>query len=138
MFHWFGVKGLAAGMAIAYTFGSLVQGRSLSRRIGGIDGAHILRSAVRIGLASAGMGLGVWLASELMQEVVSASSLIGQVLHVGIPVAVGVVLYLGLAILFRVEELADGEGHRGPKIQAIGHNEPIIVIWDGFTATNAG
>ena len=105
MFAWLGVRGLAAGMAIAYTFGSFVQGRTLSRRIGGIDGSRILQSTARVGLAALGMGAGVWLASAAMGELVSERTLIGQTLQVGVPVTVGVVLYLGLAILFKVEEL---------------------------------
>jgi putative peptidoglycan lipid II flippase len=105
MFAWFGVQGLAAGMAIAYSFGSFVQGRALSRRIDGIDGAHIVRSAVKIGFASLLMGAGVWGVSQITNEITSATSLIGQILQVGVPVTAGVALYLGLATLFKVEEL---------------------------------
>jgi putative peptidoglycan lipid II flippase len=105
MFAWLGVRGLAAGMAIAYTLGSFVQGRTLARRIGGIDGQRILQSTVRVGLAALGMGAGVWLTSRIATEVFSESTLVGQIVQVGLPVAVGVVLYLGLAVLFKVQEL---------------------------------
>lgn len=105
MFAWLGVEGLAAGLAIAYTFGSFVQGRALSKRIGGIDGTHILRSTARIGIASAGMGAAVWLASRIMAEIIGIGSLTGQIFQVGVPVVVGVGSYLALAALFKVEEL---------------------------------
>ena len=68
MFAWLGVKGLAAGHALAYFFGVTVQSRVLSRRIGGLDGKRITRSASRIGIAAAGMGLVVWGAMELMLD----------------------------------------------------------------------
>lgn len=106
MFGWFGVKGLAAGHAIAYTFGTILQGRTLSRRIGGIDGHRIARSMARISLAAAGMGGLVWLTSKGVQAAVGRLSLVAQVAGLAIPITVGVVAYLGIAQLLRVEELS--------------------------------
>ena len=107
------VDGAAAGAATTATILSSAHfGFGLSTThvsTGSILGSGVGRDTrmpdIRVGLASAGMGLGVWLASELMQEIVSAASLMGQVVQVGIPVTVGVALYLGLALLFKVEEL---------------------------------
>ena len=105
MYVWFGVRGLAAGHAVAYAFGATLQGRYLSRRIGGIDGRRIARSLLRIGLAAAGMGLLVWLASRWSENVFPTEGFGGQVAAVAAPVVVGLAAYLGLAILLRVEEL---------------------------------
>ncbi|HVF20708.1 MAG TPA: lipid II flippase MurJ, partial [Mycobacteriales bacterium] len=46
------VVGLAAGHAVAYTFGALVLARLLSRRIGGIDGFIVVRTLVRVSIAA--------------------------------------------------------------------------------------
>lgn len=105
MFAVFEVKGLAAGHAIAYSVGAVLQGRALSRRVGGIDGREVARSAVRIATAGAGMGALVWLSARLVSLVVQEEEFVGAALMVAVPVGVGVLSYLGLAHLFRVREL---------------------------------
>ncbi len=105
MYVWFGVRGLAAGHAVAYAFGVTLQGRYLSRKVGGIDGHRILRSFLRIGVAAAGMGLLVWLASRGAESIFPTEEFGGQVAAVVAPVVVGVVTYLGLAAALKVEEL---------------------------------
>jgi putative peptidoglycan lipid II flippase len=99
------VQGLAAGHAIAYVFAVIVQGRVLSRRIGGLDGARMLRSGLRIGAAAAAMGVAVWATSRGLEAVVSTDALTGQILAVAVPIALGVGAYLGFCLLFGVEEL---------------------------------
>lgn len=105
MFALFEVKGLAAGHAIAYTAGVVLQGRALSRRVGGIDGRAVARSTVRIAAAGAGMGVLVWLSAGLTTLLASEEEFVGAALTVIFPVGVGVISYLGLAHLFRVKEL---------------------------------
>jgi putative peptidoglycan lipid II flippase len=106
VFHSLRVEGLAAGFAIAYTLGAIVQWRSLSRRVGGADGARVARSAVRIALAAAGMGVMVWGASRLVEHVLTPNGLLEGAVAVALPIAVGAGAYLGFATLFHVEELA--------------------------------
>ena len=105
MFAWLGVRGLAAGHALAYLFGVSVQGRALSRRISGLDGRRILSSAARITVAAAIMGLLVWGTSVVMQHAFGSEGIFNQALGVFVPVTVGVGSYVGLALLFRVAEL---------------------------------
>ena len=100
------VQGLAAGHAIAYVFAVIVQGRVLSRRIGGLDGTRMLRSGLRIGAAAAAMGVVVWAASRGLEAIVSTDALTGQIAAVAVPIALGVGAYLGFCLLFGVEELA--------------------------------
>jgi putative peptidoglycan lipid II flippase len=100
------VEGLAAGLAGAYAIGAVVQWRALSRRIGGVDGARVARSSVRIAAAAAGMAGVVWATSRLMERGLEPSGLLEATLAVAVPVAVGAIAYLGLATLFHVEELA--------------------------------
>jgi putative peptidoglycan lipid II flippase len=105
----FGVEGLAAGHAAAYTFGAFLQARALSKRIGGLDGRVIARSVGRIAIAAAGMGLLVWLTSRALEGVLEPT-FVGQSVGLLVPVAVGVVSYLVLARLLRVPELDYAKG----------------------------
>ena len=105
MFEWLGVKGLAAGHAIAYLFAVALQARVLSRRIGGLEARRITGSALRIGIAAVGMGLLVWATLEGITRLVDEDVLVGQALSVFVPVAVGALTYLGLAHVLRVPEL---------------------------------
>ncbi len=105
LFALLGVRGLAAGHAAAYVCGATLQGRALSKRIGGLDGKRVASSAARIGAAALGMGLVVWAVSAFIEEAVSKATLAGQILAVAVPVAVGVISYLALAYVFRVHEL---------------------------------
>jgi putative peptidoglycan lipid II flippase len=105
MFYFLQVRGLAAGHALAYVFGTTLLARCLSRRIGGLDARRVGSSAGRIALASAGMGLVVWLVLQGAVRVVDGGTLLGQSAVVGVPIVAGVAAYLALAALFRVEEL---------------------------------
>ena len=105
MFAWLGVKGLAAGHAIAYVFAVALQARVLSRRIGGLDAKRIAGSGIRIGLAASGMGLLVWVTLEGVNRVVNQGALVGQAIAVSVPVLIGLVSFVGLAHLLRVPEL---------------------------------
>lgn len=107
MFQWMGVKGLAAGHALSYVFGVTMQTRILARRVGGLDGRRIVASGARITAAATGMGAVVWAARTLTAEVVGTAGTIASLWVVLIPVAAGAVAYIGLAYLFKVEELTD-------------------------------
>ena len=105
MYALWGVRGLAVGLAVAYTFGVIVQGRALSRRIGGIDEARIARSSAKIGAAALGMGLLVWGAYSATTTFIEPVSFLNDLLIVLAPVAVGAGAYLGLCLVLGVEEL---------------------------------
>lgn len=106
LYRRFGVEGLAAGHAVAYTFGAVLQARQLSARIGGLDGDKIRRSVARMAIAGTGMGVLIWIASEGSDRIFSSSGLWTQVAGLALPIAVGVVSYLILARVLRVEELS--------------------------------
>lgn len=105
MFAWFGVQGLAAGHAIAYFFGVLVQGRILSKRIGGLDGARVASATLRILAAAAGMGLLVWTVSRAVDPIFGEGGVLSQTIGLILPVGAGVIAYGGLSYLLKVEEL---------------------------------
>ncbi len=54
------VVGIGLGMAAGYTVGALLSAGLLRRRLAGLDGAHVLRTYVRLALAGAGAGLVGW------------------------------------------------------------------------------
>ncbi len=106
LFLWIGVKGLALGHALAYTLGVGLQSRSLRGRIGALDGRRIARSVGKISVAAAGMGLLVWLCSEALERAIRPESFLTQTIALAVPVALGAVVYGGLALLLQVEEIA--------------------------------
>ena len=105
MFEWLGVKGLAAGHALAYLFAVALQARILSRRIGGLDAARITSSALRIGAAAVVMGIVVWGVLQVVARLVDEDALTGQAVAVLVPVTLGALTFLGLAHVLRVPEL---------------------------------
>ena len=52
--------GIGLGMATAYTVGAVLSAALLRRRLGGLDGAHVLRTYVRLLLAGAAASLAGW------------------------------------------------------------------------------
>jgi putative peptidoglycan lipid II flippase len=105
MYYWIGVKGLAAGQAIAYSVGIALQAKVLAGRVGGMDLQRIARTAARVVAAAVGMGLVTWGAREAAETVFSGGSLVHQILTLSVPTIAGVVSYLALASLFKVEEM---------------------------------
>lgn len=106
LYQWFGVKGLAAGHATAYTVGAVLQARVLTRRIGGLDGRRVTAAALRIGLAGAAMGGVTWLAAGLSDDLVAGKGAVAQIVALGIPVVAGAASYLLFATIFKVQELS--------------------------------
>ncbi len=97
------VPGLALAHAISYIFAAILGGVVLRRQLGGLDGAHIARSATRIGVAATASGFGAWIVARSLADAVGAS-LGGQVLQVGLAVATGFAIYAGLAAAMRLDE----------------------------------
>jgi putative peptidoglycan lipid II flippase len=99
------VRGLALGHAVSYLIGMLLQGRALSARIGGLDLRRVLRSGSKTVVAGAGMGVLVWLSSRWLENTMTFTGFAEQAVGVLVPVLVGVISYLALAYLLRVEEM---------------------------------
>lgn len=105
MFAAFGVKGLAAGHAIAYTVGAALQARALRKRIGGLDGRRILHSAQRIVPAAVVMGAVVWGVDLVARELIPGDGLVLEGIALALPLVAGGIAYLALARALKVEEL---------------------------------
>ena len=110
LFALIGVEGLAAGHAVAYSFGFALQLWWLRKRIGPLGGRRIVESTVRIGSAAIGMGAVVWGLSRWFEALAPQPSTTMQVVTLSIAVIAGISVYLGLARALRVEELALARG----------------------------
>jgi len=105
MFAWLEVRGLAAGQAIAYSFGVFLLARLLASRVGAFEAGQMRRSIGRIAAAAGGMGLLVWLCYRAIVTLWPGGGIGIEMVAVGVPVAAGVAAYFVLGILFRVQEL---------------------------------
>jgi putative peptidoglycan lipid II flippase len=105
LFPLLGVQGLALGHALAYTFAALTAGLMLRHRLGGLEGNYLAQGLGKIVAAAALTGAGAWGAARLMSELLGTDTLIDQLIQVGTGVLAGVIIFLGAAMLFRMEEL---------------------------------
>lgn len=119
MYLWLGVRGLAAGHAIAYTAGAAMQIRVLGKRIGGLDGARVRASAMRITAAGVGMGLATWATAEAVAAWWGSNTVEQQLAGLAVPLVVALVSYVGLARALGVGELDMVKGivTRSKKVQ---------------------
>ncbi|WP_150250885.1 murein biosynthesis integral membrane protein MurJ [Nocardiopsis deserti] len=98
------VVGVAAGFMVSFLSGLTIAGIVLSRRIGGLDGRHVIGTLLRLHVAvvpSIAAGLGVLWAFDTYVGP-------GLAAYVGAPAAgcvLGALLFLGCARLLRVPEL---------------------------------
>lgn len=97
------------GLALAFTLASLAQmvlGLWFLRgRIGSIEGTRILTTALRAGAASLVMGMGAHATAQWVASWTNLAHWPGRLLQVSAGVAAGVLIYGGLAWLFRMEEM---------------------------------
>ena len=104
LFPVLGVRGLALGHAVAYTFAAAAALAILRRRLGGIEGRDLGRGLVRI-LAAAGLtGAAAWGGARLIFDALGADTLTDQIIQVGVGVIAGLIIFVGAAVLFRMEE----------------------------------
>ncbi|HEX2030653.1 MAG TPA: murein biosynthesis integral membrane protein MurJ, partial [Actinomycetota bacterium] len=105
LFPFLGVRGLALGHAIAYTFAAVVAGVILRRRLGGLEGRRLGSGLGRIGVAAAATGAAAWGAARAVGAAVGVETLAGQLAQVASGVSAGLIVFVGAAVLFRMEEL---------------------------------
>jgi putative peptidoglycan lipid II flippase len=105
LFPVLGVQGLALGHAIAYGFASVAAGVMLRRRLGGLEGAALARGLTRILAAAALTAAAAWGAARLMFDLVGTDTFVEQLIQVGAGMLAGIIIFLGAALLFRMEEL---------------------------------
>ncbi len=100
------IPGLAGGFALSYVVGTALAVLRLRRPLGGVDGRRVSRLLVRVTVAA---GLGAALAYGVAAAVTHAdgSSTPAAAAATVVAAAAGGTLYLGVARLMRIRELAD-------------------------------
>jgi len=94
------------GHATAYTFASLVAVVILRRRLRGLEWRRLARPLGQILLAGAATGAVALLVSRAVGRALGTAALGPQLLQVGGAVLAGLVTFIGLAVAFRLPELA--------------------------------
>ncbi len=98
----FGIPGLAASYAAAYTVAAVVALVVLQRRVGSLDGRRAARSISRILAACAAMGIAV----VVVALRIGGPDGIGAVVRTGAGVGVGALVFAVAVVVLRVEEVA--------------------------------
>jgi putative peptidoglycan lipid II flippase len=105
LFPVLGVRGLALGHALGYTFAATAAGLILRRRLGGLEGRRLAGRLGKVVGAAALTGAGAWGAARLISRALGADTFVEQLAQVGAGVMTGLVVFIGAALLFRMEEL---------------------------------
>jgi putative peptidoglycan lipid II flippase len=96
------------GLALAYSVTSLIQMLllivSLRKKLGGIDGSRILKTAAYAGAASAVMALVTHYTAVFAAGFVNLASPSGRLLQTGGAIAAGVLVYAVVTIILRMDE----------------------------------
>ncbi|HEX2025884.1 MAG TPA: hypothetical protein VHH92_05775, partial [Actinomycetota bacterium] len=98
------VRGLALGYAVAYTVAAATALVVLRRRLGGLEGRALGRGLAGILAAAALTAAAAWGGARLIFETLGADTLTEQLVQVGVGVGSGLIIFVGAAVLFRIEE----------------------------------
>ena len=94
-----GVRGLALAYSAAYLVAAAVAVHALARHVGGLGVRAVAGPLMRMALAAAACGAAAWAVSELVSGA-------GSLVRVAVGVPTGFVVYAGVLIALRVEEVA--------------------------------
>jgi putative peptidoglycan lipid II flippase len=101
LYAWLGIPGLALAFSLAYFVGCGLTLFVLHRDLHGIDARHLANTGVRVVAAAAVVGLVAWASAEL----IGWSTTIEAVLATIVGAVAGALVYLGLLVLLRVDEV---------------------------------
>jgi putative peptidoglycan lipid II flippase len=104
LFPVMGVPGLALGHALAYTLATVLAGIVLRRRLAGLEGRAVARGLVKVVVAAAATALAAWAAARLTGGLLGVETLLEQAVQVGTGVLAGLIIFIGTALLLRMEE----------------------------------
>jgi len=94
LYHRFGIRGLAAGLSLAYAGGSIVALVHLSRRLGGIGGARLVTGVGLIVVGAAFAGGAAWGVSAGLAHLPGGTRQLGVAVRVIAGAGAGVTVYL--------------------------------------------
>jgi putative peptidoglycan lipid II flippase len=99
-----GVGGIVASTAIATAASVVAQGVILRRLLDGLELRRLISAAIRISVAAAALAAVSWIVWGALDEALGRD-LFGQIVSLGLGLAVGLAVYLAAARLLRVAEL---------------------------------
>jgi len=97
---------MAAGYALSYVVGAAFLARLLRARLGGLDGRRVVRTVVRV-LVASGLGAAVAYAVDAATRHTVGGSLAGALVSLPLAAAAGGALYVLAASRMRVAEVHD-------------------------------
>ncbi len=96
--------GIALSTSVVCVFNFLVLVFILRSRLNGVDGRKMVSSGLRVLISSIALGLAAFYGWSLAAHFVGVSKM-GQALAVFVAILAGVIVYIGLLLLLRVEEV---------------------------------
>jgi putative peptidoglycan lipid II flippase len=100
----FGVGGIVAGTGIGTSATVVAQAVILRRKFGGLELHRLFVTTTKVTIASAALAGASWLVWDVLDQALGRG-LGGQIVSLGSGLAVGGIVYLALARLFRIAEL---------------------------------
>ena len=105
LFPRFGLFSLMIADSLKHMLHALLSTFLLARRLAGFGPQRLLLTFAKAGAAAAVMGLTGWFLLPYAEQMIGTSGLIREMLLVVALGSLSIVLYLGLAVLLRIEEL---------------------------------
>jgi len=99
------VRGLALGLATAYTFATVTAAVILRRRLGGLNGRDVLGGLMKVLAAGAVTAAAAWLTARGLEQTLGVETVTTQAAQVLGSVGIGLLVFVGMALLLRMEEL---------------------------------
>jgi len=100
-----GLFSLMIADSIKHLLHTLLSSLLLWRRLGGLGKHGVFRTLLLVLVASAVMGMGTYATWFGLEILLPAEGAVRELLAVGVPALVGIVLYLAMSSLFKLEEI---------------------------------
>ncbi|HEY7281524.1 MAG TPA: murein biosynthesis integral membrane protein MurJ [Actinomycetota bacterium] len=105
LFPVLGTRGLALGYAAAYTFGAILMVLLMRRRLGGLEGRSVVGGLGKVALAGVVTALAAYGMAVLLAHAIGTSTLPEQTLQVLGSIVIGLLVFVAMALLLRIEDL---------------------------------
>jgi len=99
------VSGLALATSISAIANAAILMWILRRRVGGLDGTRMLRSLLKLVPPVTGLGVACWATMVVCEQQLGTTGFVPRLINLALPASLGILVFIGLSVLFRVEEL---------------------------------
>lgn len=99
------IAGLALATSVSAIVNTVILMWLLRRQVGGLDGAHILRSLVRLLPPATALGIVCWVAMVGAERYFGTAGLGARLIGLLLPMSLGAAAFIGLGALLQVEEM---------------------------------